>query len=249
MAERNGYGKIFLLLTCCAIMCLCSGCLSALVFNFSGSSDADEPNKESSEFYLSLPKEQIVTEMKLPKPMDPQEIKAFVEKNISAALGVPVEAVLPEPGKNEKALSPAVRLVVYRFSGANRHEMAELASDLALIVIGTLGILEVGDPFVLPFAIYTHIIAYGGERYVTVFFDAQDRKVFAYGCNVLNGEIARPPRDNDGFAVAWFTHAEKTSYLLPGKKTSIPDQYYLMDGTLFVRETEKSEAEDANSKP
>ena len=248
MAERNGYGKIFLLLTCCAIMCLCSGCLSALVFNFSGSSDADEPNKESSEFYLSLPKEQIVTEMKLPKPMDPQEIKAFVEKNISAALGVPVEAVLPEPGKNEKALSPAVRLVVYRFSGANRHEMAELASDLALIVIGTLGILEVGDPFVLPFAIYTHIIAYGGERYVTVFFDAQDRKVFAYGCNVLNGEIARPPK-NSGFDVAWFTHAEKTSYLLPGKKTSIPDQYYLMDGTLFVRETEKSEAEDANSKP
>lgn len=248
MAERNGYGKFFLLLACCAAMCLCSGCLSAFVFNFSGSSDADKPNKESTEFYLSLPKEQIVTEMKLPKPMDPQEIKAFVEKNISAALGVPVEAVLPEPGKNEEALSPAVRLVVYRFSGANRHEMVELGSDLALIVIGTWGILEVGDPFVLPFAIYTHIIAYGGERYVTVFFDAQDRKVFAYGCNVLNGEIARPPK-NCGLDITWFTHAEKTSYLLPGKKTSIPDQYYLMDGTLFVREIEKSEAEDANSKP
>ena len=249
MVERNGYRKFFLLLICCATMCLCNGCLSAFVFNFSGSSDADEPNKESSEFYRKLPKEQIVTEMKLPKPMDPPEIKAFVEKNISAALGVPVEAVLPEPGKNEDALSPAVRLVVYRFSGANRHEMAELASDLALIVIGTWGILEVGDPVVLPLAIYSHIKAYGGERYVTVFFDAQDRKVFAYGCNVLNGEIARPPRDSDGFAVTWFTHAEKTSYLLPGKKTSIPDRYYQMDGTLFVRETEKSEAEDANSKP
>ena len=249
MAERKEYGKFLLLLACCAAMCLCSGCLSAAVFHISGSSDADEPNKESSEFYLSLSKAQIVTEMKLPQPMEPQEIKAFVEKNISAALGVPVEAVLPEPGKNEEALSPAVRLVVYRFSGANRHEMAELASDLVLIVIGTWGILEVGDPFVLPFAIYTHIIAYGGERYVTVFFDAQDRKVFAYGCNVLNGEIARPPRDNDGFAITWFTHAEKTSYLLPGKKTSIPDQYYQMDGTLFVRETEKSDTADANSKP
>ena len=249
MAERKEYGKFLLLLACCAAMCLCSGCLSAAVFHFSGSSDADEPNKESSEFYRELPGEQIVTEMKLPQPMEPQEIKAFVEKNVSAALGVPVEAVLPEPGKNEEALSPAVRLVVYRFPGANRHEMVELASDLVLIVIGTWGILEVGDPFVLPFAIYTHIIAYGGERYVTVFFDAQDRKVFAYGCNVLNGEIARPPRDNDGFATTWFTHAENTSYLLPGKKTSIPDQYYLMDGTLFVRETEKSEAEDANSKP
>jgi|GEM_PF-1609456 len=249
MAERKGYGKIFLLLICCVAMCLCSGCLSSFVFNFSGSNDADEPNKESSEFYLSLPKAQIVTEMKLTKPMDPQEIKAFVEKNISAALGVPVNAVLPKPGKNEEALSPAVRLVVYRFSGANSHEMVEIAADLALIVIGTWGILEVGDPFILPFAIYAHIKAYGGERYVTVFFDAQDRKVFAYGCNVLNGEIARPPRNNGGFATTWFTHAENTSYLLPEKKTSIPDQYYLMDGTLFVRETEKSEAEDANSKP
>ena len=248
MAERKEYGKFLLLLACCAAMCLCSGCLSAAVFHISGSSDADEPNKESSEFYLSLSKAQIVTEMKLPQPMEPQEIKAFVEKNISAALGVPVEAVLPEPGKNEEALSPAVRLVVYRFSGANRHEMVELASDLALIVVATWGILEVGDPVVLPFAIYTHIKAYGGERYVTVFFDAQDRKVFAYGCNVLNGEIARPPK-NCGFAVAWFTHAEKTSYLLPGKKTAIPDQYYQMDGTLFVRETEKSDTADANSKP
>lgn len=248
MAERNGYGKIFLLLACCAAMCLCSGCLSAAVFHISGSSDADKPNKESTEFYRDLPKEQIVTEMKLPKPMDPQEIKAFVEKNVSAALGVPVEAVLPEPGKNEEALSPAVRLVVYRFPGANRHEMVEVGSLFAFVVIGTLGILEVGDPVVLPFAIYTHIKAYGGERYVTVFFDAQDRKVFAYGCNVLNGEIARPPK-NSGFDIAWFTHAEKTSYLLPGKKTSIPDRYYQMDGTLFVRETEKSEAEDANSKP
>lgn len=249
MAERNGYGKFFLLLICCAAMCLCSGCLSAAVFHISGSNDADEPNKESTEFYLSLPKEQIVTEMKLPKPMDPQEIKAFVEKNVCAALGVPVEAVLPEPGKNEEALSPAVRLVVYRFSGANRHEMVEVGSLFAFLVIGTLGVLEVGDPVVLPFAIYTHVVAYGGERYVTVFFDAQDRKVFAYGCNVLNGEIARPPRNNGGFAAPWFTHAENTSYLLPGKKTSIPDQYYLIDGTLFVRETEKSEAEDANSKP
>ena len=248
MAERNGYGKFFLLLVCCAVLCLCSGCLSAAVFHFSGSNDADEPNKESSEFYLSLSKEQIVTEMKLPQPMEPQEIKAFVEKNVSAALGVPVNAVLPKPGKNEEALSPAVRLVVYRFPGANRHEMVELASDLALIVVATWGILEVGDPVVLPFAIYTHIKAYGGERYVTVFFDAQDRKVFAYGCNVLNGEIARPPK-NCGFAVAWFTHAEKTSYLLPGKKTAIPDQYYQMDGTLFVRETEKSDTADANSKP
>ncbi|MBO5682145.1 MAG: hypothetical protein J6T08_10590 [Lentisphaeria bacterium] len=248
MAERKGYGKIFLLLICCATMCLCNGCLSAVVFHISGSNDADEPNKESSEFYRKLPKEQIVTEMKLPKPMDPPEIKAFVEKNISAALGVPVEAVLPKPGKNEEALSPAVRLVVYRFPGANRHEMVEVGSLFAFIVVGTLGILEVGDPVVLPFAIYSHIKAYGGERYVTVFFDAQDRKVFAYGCNVLNGEIARPPK-NCGIDIAWFTHAEKTSYLLPGKKTSIPDQYYLMDGTLFVRETEKSEAEDANSKP
>ena len=248
MAERKGYGKIFLLLICCATMCLCNGCLSAVVFHISGSNDADEPNKESSEFYRKLPKEQIVTEMKLPKPMDPPEIKAFVEKNISAALGVPVEAVLPKPGKNEEALSPAVRLVVYRFPGANRHEMVEVGSLFAFIVVGTLGILEVGDPVVLPFAIYSHIKAYGGERYVTVFFDAQDRKVFAYGCNVLNGEIARPPK-NSGIDIAWFTHAEKTSYLLPGKKTSIPDQYYLMDGTLFVRETEKSEAEDANSKP
>ncbi|MBO5802847.1 MAG: hypothetical protein J6R64_03800 [Lentisphaeria bacterium] len=248
MAERKGYGKIFLLLICCATMCLCNGCLSAVVFHISGSNDADEPNKESSEFYRKLPKEQIVTEMKLPKPMDPPEIKAFVEKNISAALGVPVEAVLPKPGKNEEALSPAVRLVVYRFPGANRHEMVEVGSLFAFLVIGTLGILEVGDPVVLPFTIYTHIKAYGGERYVTVFFDAQDRKDFAYGCNVLNGEIARPPK-NSGIDIAWFTHAEKTSYLLPGKKTSIPDQYYLMDGTLFVRETEKSEAEDANSKP
>ena len=248
MAERKGYGKIFLLLICCATMCLCNGCLSAVVFHISGSNDADEPNKESSEFYRKLPKEQIVTEMKLPKPMDPQEIKAFVEKNVSAALGLPVEAVLPEPGKNEEALSPAVRLVVYRFPGANRHEMVEVGSLFAFIVVGTWGILEVGDPVVLPFAIYSHIKAYGGERYVTVFFDAQDRKVFAYGCNVLNGEIARPPK-NCGIDIAWFTHAEKTSYLLPGKKTSIPDQYYLMDGTLFVRETEKSEAEDANSKP
>ncbi|MBO5694615.1 MAG: hypothetical protein J6S98_04350 [Lentisphaeria bacterium] len=248
MADRKGYGKIFLLLICCATMCLCNGCLSAVVFHISGSNDADEPNKESSEFYRKLPKEQIVTEMKLPKPMDPPEIKAFVEKNISAALGVPVEAVLPKPGKNEEALSPAVRLVVYRFPGANRHEMVEVGSLFAFIVVGTLGILEVGDPVVLPFAIYSHIKAYGGERYVTVFFDAQDRKVFAYGCNVLNGEIARPPK-NSGIDIAWFTHAEKTSYLLPGKKTSIPDQYYLMDGTLFVRETEKSEAEDANSKP
>lgn len=248
MAERKEYGKFLLLLACCAVLCLCSGCLSAAVFHVSGSSDADEPNKESSEFYRELPEEQIVTEMKLPQPMEPQEIKAFVEKNISAALGVPVEAVLPEPGKNEEALSPAVRLVVYRFSGANRHEMVEVGSLFAFLVIGTLGVLEVGDPFILPFAIYTHIIAYGGERYVTVFFDAQDRKVFAYGCNVLNGEIARPPKDC-GFAVAWFTHAEKTSYLLPGKKTSIPDQYYQMDGTLFVRETEKSDTADANSKP
>ena len=248
MVERNGYGKIFLLLACCAVLCLCNSCLSAAVFHISGSNDADEPNKESTEFYLSLPKEQIVTEMKLPKPMDPQEIKAFVEKNISAALGVPVNAVLPKPGKNEEALSPAVRLVVSRFSGANRHEMVEVGSLFAFVVIGTLGILEVGDPVILPFVIYSHIKAYGGERYVTVFFDAQDRKVFAYGCNVLNGEIARPPK-NCGFDVAWFSHAENTSYLLPGKKISIPDQYYLMDGTLFVRETEKSEAEDANSKP
>lgn len=248
MAERKGCGKFFLLLICCTVLCLCNGCLSAAVFHISGSNDADEPNKESSRFYRKLPKEQIVTEMKLPKPMDPQEIKAFVEKNVSAALGVPVEAVLPEPGKNEEALSPAVRLVVYRFSGANRHEMVEVGSLFAFMVIGTLGILEVGDPVVLPFAIYSHIKAYGGERYVTVFFDAQDRKVFAYGCNVLNGEIARPPKNCD-FATAWFTHAENTSYLLPGKKTSIPDQYYLIDGTLFVRKTEKIEAEDTNSKP
>ena len=237
--------KLFFFLLCTTVVLLCNGCISAGFYLFSGSDDADYPEFEKSEFYLKRPSGQIVCEKKFSSPMSQEEVRKFVEDNLTEALGVPVAAILPN---KEKKFNDSVRLIVYRFSQANRGYMRNRAQPLGMGVGMTFGAFEVFDPILLPFAIYEHILCDDGERYVTVFFDAQNQKTIVYGFNIFTGEIARPPVEAINFLntyLAWFDHCDE-DYSIAEKdrdaaKLYYSKKFYLSDGTLCIPQKEKTE--------
>ena len=67
--------KLFFFLLCTTVVLLCNGCISAGFYLFSGSSDADYPEYEKSEFYLKRPSGQIVCEKKFSSPMSQMRSK------------------------------------------------------------------------------------------------------------------------------------------------------------------------------
>ena len=85
-----------------------------------------------------------------------------------------------------------------------------------------------------------------GERYVTVFFDAQNQKTIVYGFNIFTGEIARPPVEAINFMntyLAWFDHCDE-DYSIAEKyrdaaKLYYSKKFYLTDGTLCIPQKEK----------
>ena len=237
--------KLLFYLLCTIVVLLCNGCISAGFYLFSGSDDADYPEFEKSEFYLKRPSGQIVCEKKFSSPMSQEDVRKFVEDNLTEALGVPVAAILPN---KEKKFNDSVRLIVYRFPQANRGYMMNKAQPLGMGVGMTFGAFEVFDPILLPFAIYEHILCDEGERYVTVFFDAQNQKTIVYGFNIFTGEIARPPVEAINFMntyLAWFDHCDE-DYSIAEKdrdaaKLYYSKKFYLTDGTLYVLPKDKAE--------
>lgn len=236
-------GKIILCLVGAVVMSLGSGCISAGVYLLSGSSDADMPNYETAEFYLKQPAKRIIVEKKFDPPLNPAEIEKFVEDNLCKAIGVSASAV-PVEGKDVKN---AAKLVVYRFPQANWDAMRAHAEMPAMCVGMTFGAFEVFDPILLPFAIYQHILSYFGERYVSVFFDEQDKVIFAYGFDVFTGEVARPPAAAVDFLdtyKAWFSHCRWNGYGVAENadpKILRDKKFYLTDGTLCTIEPDKKE--------
>ena len=224
-------GKIILCLVGAVVMSLGNGCISAGVYLLSGSSDADMPNYETAEFYLKQPAKRIIVEKKFDPPLNPAEIEKFVEDNLCKAIGVSASVV-----SVEKDVKNAAKLVVYRFPQANWSAMKSNAEMPAMCVGMTFGAFEVFDPILLPFAIYQHILSYFGERYVSVFFDEQDKVIFAYGFDVFTGEVARPPAAAVDFLdtyKAWFSHC--------GWNVLLDKKFYLTDGTLCTIEPDKKE--------
>ena len=224
-------GKIILCLVGAVVMSLGNGCISAGVYLLSGSSDADMPNYETAEFYLKQPAKRIIVEKKFDPPLNPAEIEKFVEDNLCKAIGVSASVV-----SVEKDVKNAAKLVVYRFPQANWEAMKSHAEMPAMCVGMTFGAFEVFDPILLPFAIYQHILSYFGERYVSVFFDEQDKVIFAYGFDVFTGEVARPPAAAVDFLdtyKAWFSHC--------GWNVLLDKKFYLTDGTLCTIEPDKKE--------
>ena len=242
---KNTGKKLFLFLFCGVVVLLGNGCISAGFYLLAGSYDARYPEYEKSEFYLKQPAERIVVEKKFASPIPQEEIRKFVEDNLTEALGVPVAAILPN---KEKKFNNSVRLIVYRFPQANRGYMMNKAQPLGMGVGMTFGAFEVFDPILLPFAIYEHILCDEGERYVTVFFDAQNQKTIVYGFNIFTGEIARPPVEAINFMntyLAWFDHCDE-NYSIAEKdrdaaKLYYSKKFYLTDGTLYVLPKDKAE--------
>ena len=237
--------KLFIFLLCGIVVLLCNGCISAGFYLFSGSDDADYPEYEKSEFYLKRPAGQIVCEKKFSSAMSQEEVRKFVEDNLTEALGVPVAAILPN---KEKKFNNSVRLVVYRFPQANRGYMMNKAQPLGMGVGMTFGAFEVFDPILLPFAIYEHILCNSGERYMTVFFDAQEQKTIIYGFNIYTGEIARPPAGAINFLntyQAWFDHCDENYSIDQANKNAAKlyynKKFHLTDGTLCIPEKEETE--------
>ena len=146
---------MFLFLLCGVVVLLGNGCVSAGFYLFAGSYDARYPEYEKSEFYLKQSAERIVLEKKFASPMQQEEIRKFVENNLTQALGVPVSVKLPYCKKDK--FNDTIRMVVYRFPKANA--MQTKAEPLGMAVGMTLGAFEVFDPIILPFAIYEHTLA------------------------------------------------------------------------------------------
>ena len=238
--------KLFLFLFCGVVVLLGNGCVSAGFYLLAGSYDASYPEYEKSEFYLKQPAERIVLEKKFASPMPHEDVRKFVEDNLNKALGVPVAVNLPY--NHKKKFNNSVRLIVYRFPQANRGYMMNKAQPLGMGVGMTFGAFEVFDPILLPFAIYEHILCDEGERYVTVFFDAQNQKTIVYGFNIFTGEIARPPVEAINFMntyLAWFDHCDE-DYSIAEKdrdaaKLYYSKKFYLTDGTLYVLPKDKAE--------
>ena len=235
--------KLLFYLLCTIVVLLGNGCVSAGFYLLAGSYDVSYPEYEKSEFYLKQPEERIVLEKKFASPMQQEEIRKFVENNLTKALGVPVAAILPN---KEKKFNNSVRLIVYRFPQANRGYMMNKAQPLGMGVGMTFGAFEVFDPILLPFAIYEHILCDEGERYVTVFFDAQNQKTIVYGFNIFTGEIARPPAGAINFMntyLAWFDHCDE-DYTVAKKdrdsaKLYYDKKFYLSDGALKILPNEE----------
>ena len=227
-------------------MVLCNGCISAGFYLFAGSEEADYPEYEKSEFFLKLPAGQIICEKTFSSPMPQEDVRKFVEDNLNKALGVPVAVNLPY--NHKKKFNDSVRLVVYRFPQANRGYMMNKAQVLGMGVGMTFGAFEVFDPILLPFAIYEHILCNSGERYMTVFFAAQEQKTIIYGFNIYTGEIARPPAGAINFLntyQAWFDHCDE-NYSIDQSNKNASKLYYnkkfhLTDGTLYIPEKEETE--------
>ena len=98
------------------------------------------------------------------------------------------------------------------------------------------------------FATYEHILCDDGERYVTVFFDAQNQKTIVYGFNIFTGEIARPPAGAINFLntyQAWFDHCDEDYFIAEkdrdAAKLYYSKKFYLTDGTLYIPQKEKTE--------
>ena len=233
--------KLFIFLFCGVVVLLGNGCVSAGFYLLAGSYDARYPEYEKSEFYLKQPAERIVLEKKFASPMQQEEIRKFVENNLTKALGVPVSVKLPYCKKDK--FNDTVRMVVYRFPKANA--MRTKAEPLGMAVGMTFGAFEVFDPIILPFAIYEHTLGHKGERYVTVFFDAQNQKTITYGFNVFSGEIARPPAGAINFLDTyrtWFSHCDE-DYTVAKKdrdsaKLYYDKKFYQSDGSLFMSQKE-----------
>jgi len=197
----------------------------------------------TAEFYLKQPAKRIIVEKNFTPPLPPDEIVKFVEDNVSKAIGV---KAFVNPLK-EKDAKEAVKLVVYRFPKANGDAMRAHAQMPGMVVGMTFGAFEIFDPILLPFAIYQHILSHFGERYVSVFFDDQNKVIYAYGFDLFTGESARPPAAAVDFMdtyKAWFSHCRFNGYGIAENsdpKIFRDEKFYLTDGTLCTPGKERSE--------
>lgn len=167
-----------------------SGCISSVFFSKSGNSDGK----------ISFPKtkyhpQNIIFYEEFPAALDEKAILTLVQKSLDVELNQ--KTILDDMKKDQYTGSipfQAHSVMVLKFSGADNDEFRQGPGVICIMGVGcTCFIGEAFDPIILPFAVYSHVASYRGERYFTIFFDRAGQPIMAFNFDVFSGEQARPP--------------------------------------------------------
>ena len=165
------------------------GCVSGAIFFVSGNRRAETVLEEDV-----VESDQILLQRDFPCGLEASQIFAMVNE----ALGGALECVEMQRFFDEHAAAPesfrACSLQVVKIPGANRENLISGPAVICGMALGcSAGILEVLDPILLPYAVYTHIKCYGGERYVSIFRDAAGKPILLFNFDVTTGRQAAIP--------------------------------------------------------
>ena len=165
------------------------GCVSGAIFFVSGNRRAEAVLEEDV-----IESEQILLQRDFPCGLEASQIFAMVNEPLDGAL----ECVEMQRFFDEHAEAPesfrACSLQVVKIPGADRENLIFGPAVICGEALGcTAGILEVLDPILLPYAVYTHIKCYGGERYVSIFRDAAGKPILLFNFDVTTGRQATIP--------------------------------------------------------
>lgn len=171
-----------------ALLLLLPGCVSGALFFVSGNNRAETIFEEDS-----VDPEQVILQQDFPGGLAASQIFAMVEKVPDGTPQGEMQCFF-EKNADEPESFRAHSLLVVKIPGADRQQLISGPATICCMAAGcSAGILEVFDPILLPYAVYTHIKCYGGERYFSIFRDAAGKPLLLFNFDVTTGRQAAVP--------------------------------------------------------